>query len=299
MTMPLTRQMSMPKAAVSPTCQALRKCLARGRARAAPRAGVATIAARAQRRPTRVSAGWWAVVFMVTCALVLYGGSIQPVAAQGQTATFFVAHRDTHTEAMVYDPLPAPGGQPVVFEVRIRDASDEKAGWQTMLMLDACEFLTPASADIVLGDMFEGAVPVLQVLPVENDVISIRLGQVYFNDSVSARTGLLATITLQARAGRDCPSGATGSPNTLSPALSVVRFAGLPDTQWFTPDSQKLPFTTRPGYLNRRAAAVTLSAFTAFPVSRTPLGPLVLIVSFCLVFALIAHKGGSIDRDET
>ena len=112
-------------------------------------------------------------------------------AAEGGAAAFFVAHADTHAEATQDNPITVSGAQPVSFEVRMRDAGTaEKAGWQTSLLIDACEFETPAVSAIVLGDMFGIGIPVRQVLPVENDVFKIKLGQVMFPGSTKSAAGL-------------------------------------------------------------------------------------------------------------
>ena len=212
------------------------------------------------------------------CVLGLYGAFIAStlVWADGGTALFFIAHPDTHAEATQDNPIAVSGVQPVSFEVRIQDAGTaEKAGWQTSLLIDACEFETPSESAVVLGDMFGIGIPVRQVLPVQDDVIKLKLGQVLFPGSIKSEAGLLATVTLRPKAQRACPSGATEE------AVGQIRFAEAPGTQWSAPGGIKLPFRAHPGYLTRDSGAMppTQAAATV----TTPGWPLLAVVLVALL----------------
>ena len=226
-----------------------------------PVSGMARVAAWTAETKTmgRLSILW--VVLVAFASSLLTDLSLPlPVRADGGVATFFIAHADTHAEATSSNPISASGATPVIFELRIRDAgSAEKAGWQAALAIDACVFETPAESAIVLGDMFGAAVPVRQVLAVQNDVVKLKMGQVMFTGSAKADTGLLASVTLTPKATRACPSGGTG----MASQLSQVAFATTPLTQWVAPGGGILPFQTRTGYLARKPGAVTLVHFGA------------------------------------
>lgn len=203
------------------------------------------------------------------------------VRAQGETATFFIAHPGVHSEATQDNPIQLAGVQPVSFEVRMRSAGAvEKAGWQTSLSIDACEFETPALSAIALGDMFGAGIPVRQVLPVENDVFKIKVGQVLFPGSTKSPDGLLATVTLTPKLQRACPSGATGA------AAWQISFADAPGTQWSAPGGVKLPFQIRPGYFSRGPGAITLVQIAA--TSSGVAWPLILLAGLVVLAGVIA-----------
>jgi hypothetical protein len=210
--------------------------------------------------------------------------------ADGGTATFFIAHPDSHAEATTDDPVKIIDSKPTSFEVRMRDAgSAEKAGWQTTLSIDACEFEVPATSAVVMGDMFGAAIPVRQVLPVQNDVIKIRLGQVMFPGSIKSAGGLLATVTLTPKVARSCPSGAAGT----DPA--EISFVDAPGTQWSAPGGLiKLPFQTRPGYISREPGAVTLVQIRA---TAEGIGwPLILAAVLAVLAGVAALTGALVGR---
>lgn len=203
----------------------------------------------------------WLVRGICILGLFLGTAAASIVQAQGGTATFFIAHPNTHSEATQGDPLRLSGVQPVSLEVRMRNAgSVEKAGWQTNLLIDACEFETPAVSALVLGDMFGAGIPVRQVLPVENDVLKIKLGQVMISGATTAADGLLATVTLTPKAQRACPSGGAGA------ASGKITFTAAPGTQWSAPGGVKLAFQTQPGYFTRTPGAVVLAGAKATSV---------------------------------
>lgn len=216
------------------------------------------------------------------CVLWLLSAVAAPsiVRAQGGTATFFVAHPGTHAEATQNNPLRLSGIQPIVFEVRMRDAgAGAKAGWQTSLAIDACEFETPAVSALVLGDMFGSGIPVSQVLPVENNVLKIRLGQVMLFGSTTRADGLLATVTLTPKAQRSCPSGGAGT------ASNEIRFADVPETLWSAPGGVKLAFLARPGHVIRSVSAVTLAQSSASDAGID--WPLILLMAAVALAGLI------------
>ncbi len=230
---------------------------------------------------------------LTVLVLALLGMAGIEAAAPQDTATFFIAHPDSHTEATSDQPLPARGSESVSFEVRVVGAgSAEKAAWQTVLQVDACEFETPASADIRLGDMFGGAVPVLEIRPVQANTLSIKLGQVFFVGSINADAGLLATVKLTPRTVRACPDGGTagGRPD----GLTEVRFAGAPTTQWSAPGGVKLPFQAHPGYLTRGPDAITLTQAKA---TTTAIGwPLLAVVLVALLTGAAVLAGRLVQR---
>ena len=160
--------------------------------------------------------------------------------------------------------------------------TDDKAGWQTSLLIDACEFETPAVSAIELGDMFGIGIPVRQVLPVENDVFKIKVGQVMFPGSTKSPDGLLATVTLTPKPQRACPSGATGA------AAWQIPFADAPGTQWSAPGGVKLPFQTRPGYFSRGPGAITLAQIEATPDEVA--WPLILLAVLVVLAGVLAWR---------
>lgn len=203
------------------------------------------------------------------------------VRAQGETATFFIAHPGAHAEATQDNPIQLAGVQPVSFEVRMRSAGAvEKAGWQTSLSIDACEFELPSASAIVLGDMFGAGIPVRQVLQVDEDVFQVKLGQVMFAGSITAADGLLATVTLTPKAQRSCPSGGAGV------STGQIRFSDPPGTQWSAPGGVKLAFQARPGHFTRVPGAVALAEAEA---AAAGIGwPLLLAVATAVLVGLFA-----------
>ena len=128
-------------------------------------------------------------------------------AGRGRPRGLFLAHADTHTEATAQNPIKITGGTPVSFEVRVRDGgTGDKAGWQTSLSIDACEFETPSDSAITLGNMFGGAIPVRRVMPAQDNTIEVTIGQVMLAGTIKSEAGLLATVTLTPKAQRSCPS---------------------------------------------------------------------------------------------
>jgi hypothetical protein len=225
------------------------------------------------------------------CVLGLLCTVLLPMVALADagTATFFIAHPDSHAEAAPNNPLVIVGGMPGSFEVRMRDAGTvEKAGWQTILSIDACEFEIPSVSAIVMGDMFGTSVPVRQVLPVQDDLIKVKVGQVLLPGSISSADGLLATVTLTPKAQRACPSGAAGT----NPA--EISFAPAPSTQWSAPGGVKLQFQTRSGYLTRGPGAVTLVQFEAAATGVSWL--LILPATLAVLAGAIALTGVLVRR---
>lgn len=219
----------------------------------------------------RLVCGAWALGLLLAVAAPL------AVRADGGAATFFIAHPATHAEAAQDNPIAVSGAQPVSFEVRMRDAGTaEKAGWQTTLLIDACEFEVPSASAVVLGDMFAIGIPVRRVLPVQDDLIKLKLGQVVFPGSIKSEAGLLAEVTLRPKPQRACPSGAAGE------AVGQIRFAAAPGTQWAAPGGVKLPFQAQPGHFIRTSGAAASAQSAA---NRTAVGWPLLAVALTALLA--------------
>lgn len=165
----------------------------------------------------------------VVCVLLLLPS---PAWGQVQTlsATFFVAHSDTHEDASVV-PITVLGGRPVTFEVRVREAgTTPKGGWQVRLLLDACRFETPAAKDILFGDYLTpgSLISVGPEIEQTGNVIRIELGQIALANFTTAPSGLLAEITVTAKAHVACPDPGVAPPDQPSAAFDLA-ILGTPD----------------------------------------------------------------------
>ena len=235
-------------------------------------------------RPKSVGCG--VLAGLVLCLFSILSAP-SDVGADGGAATFFLARQDTGAEVTASAPLAMNGASPITFDLRVRDAgSMAKAGWQATLLIDACEFQTPAGSAIVLSDMFSNVIPLRKVTLLENDTIQIMLGQVMLGGSTTADAGKLASMTLTPKAARSCAAGGS--------ELAQMRFSGAPLTQWLAPGGASLPLQTRPGYVKRGPAAVTLSQFAA--TSGESAWPLMVAISFAVLLGaagcirLFAHR---------
>ena len=190
------------------------------------------------------------------------------------TAEFLIAHPGTGVEASVGNPIPAPGGSDVTFEIRLRDAdSADKAGWQADLLLDACKFETSASLVIVsfTGNIFpDGAIalPDKQV-DLDGNVLHVMMGQLLFSAPyVVATEGLLATVTVRAKLMPDCPAG--GSPANET----TVAFRPNPGSFISAAGGTKYEMTLNTGYLDYIPESVPTETPTPTPTpTSTPVCP--------------------------
>ncbi len=149
--------------------------------------------------------------------------------APNGTATLFVAHRETHEDASLV-PIPAAGGQPVPFEVRVREAGDgAKAGWQIRIALDACRFETPLASNITLGDYLSSGtvISVGPAVELKGNQVLINAGQFNLEGSTTAAEGLLATITVTPKRSFQCPEP-TGTPQPEAQAVFDLAILSAP-----------------------------------------------------------------------
>ncbi len=182
--------------------------------------------------PYAVSAGWGPVLL-----------------APADTATFFIAHPGTHAEATSGNPIPAPSGTDVTFEVRMRDAgSGDKAAWQVDLQLDACKFeSSPVSMDLSSGVWPAGSIPAFSPNPkitLSGNVLHIQAGQLLIQPPyVAVPEGLLATMTVRTKGFLSCPAGGTPSTDT------TIVFRPAPGSFLSAPGGTKYTMTLNTGYL--------------------------------------------------
>ena len=166
--------------------------------------------------------------FVWIAAIVCLAGMIllTPLARSGQaqnlSAAFFVAHVGTHEDASVV-PIPAVGGHPTAFEVRVREAgTSAKAAWQVRVILDACRFETPTAADVHFGDYMAAyaPIPVGPKIALVGNRILIDVGQLLISDAETAAAGLLATITALPKPRVACPDANVAPPEQATADLT-------------------------------------------------------------------------------